>query len=71
MLDDAHASCAAILTLRRLSYVMAQVDELLEDARDFEQQPIVQEPDAEPAESGRLRSMHYTLRREPSVDYAD
>lgn len=55
---------------RRHSRMKKRVEELLDDAREFEQQPL---PDHDnqspPQESGRLRSTHYALRREPSVDY--
>ena len=55
----------------------SQVEELLEDAAEFEAQPLPgelpgdEDEDADHNNQGRLRSMHYALRREPEVDYSD
>lgn len=52
------------------------MEELLEDAAEFEAQPLPGELPGDSDEDtdhnqGRLRSMHYALRREPEVDYSD
>jgi len=76
MSGDSVGTARRVSRARHSRHLAHEVEELLEDAAEFEAQPLPGELPGDADEGarhddGRLRSLHYALRREPEVDYSD